>query len=159
MTGNFETLTSFLECFLEASANGHDFTNRLHLEAEAGVSPMEFIEVETRNFYDYVIQGRLKECAGCLGNRVFEFIQVKTDGQFGCDFRNWVSCCFGGQGGTSTYPWVDFDGDNLFVYRINAKLYVATSGENTHTAHHLESHIAHSLEGGIAQRHCRGYGN
>ena len=55
---------------------------------------MEFIEVKTRDFYDYVIQGRLEEGTGCLGNGVFEFVQVKTDGQFGCDFRNWVTGCF-----------------------------------------------------------------
>ena len=55
---------------------------------------MEFIEVETRNFNDYVIQGRLKEGAGCLGNGVLEFVQVKTDGQFGCDFCDWITGCF-----------------------------------------------------------------
>ena len=120
---------------------------------------MEFIEVETRDFYDDVIQRGLKEGASSLGNGVFEFIQVKTDGQFRCDFSDRVTGCFRCQSRTSTYPWVDFDGDDFFVHWVNAELHVATTGENTHTAHHLESHIAHSLESGIAQCHCRCYGN
>lgn len=86
---------------------------------------MEFIEVETRDFNDYVIEGWFKEGACGLGNRILEFIQVKTNGQFRSDFGNGITCCFRGQSRTSTYSRVDFDCNDLFIHRVYAKLHVA----------------------------------
>ena len=94
VAGNLETLTGFLEGFLEASSDGHDFTNRFHLEAKAGIGPMEFIKVKARNFYDDVIQGGFKEGTGGLGNGVLQFIEVETNGQFRRNFRNGITGCF-----------------------------------------------------------------
>src|SRR5699024_7966536 len=51
------------------------------------------------------------------------------------------------------------DGDDVFVFRVDRKLDVATASEITDSAHHLDGLIAHFLVATVAERHTRCHGN
>ena len=52
---------ALLNGFLKGTANGHDFTHRLHGRTQLLVYTMELTQVPARYLADYVVQCRLKE--------------------------------------------------------------------------------------------------
>ena len=72
---NLQRAQTFLQAFLERAANSHRFAHALHLRRQRRVGLREFLEGETRNFGDDVINGRL-ELAGV--SRVMSFLSSSS---------------------------------------------------------------------------------
>ena len=74
------------------------------------------------------------------------------------NLSNRITGCFRRQGGRTRYTWIDFNSDDIFfLIGRYGKLYVATTCKITYAAHHLDSHIAHTLESAIGKGHRRSY--
>ena len=82
------------------------------------------------------------------------------NGQLGGHLGNGVTCGFRRESRRTRHARVDFDGDDVFVLvRRNRELDVASPRKISDAAHHLDGHVTHALERGVAQRHGWSYGN
>ena len=123
------------------------------------VGPGELAEVPAGDFDDHVVQRRLEEGRGGLGDLVLEFGQGIAQGQFGGDLGDGVAGGLTGQGRGAAHPGVDLDHDELLRFRVLAELDVAAAGEVAHGAHGVDGLVAHVLVGRVAQGHGRGHGH
>ena len=98
-----QTLTGFLNRFGKTPTDRHYFPNAFHLQTKGIVGPFEFIKIPAGHFYDHIVKRRFKIGGSGLGDLVFQFIEMISDSQFGCNLCNRVSCCFGGQGRRTAY--------------------------------------------------------
>ena len=152
----FKRLTGFLKRFLEGSANGHHLSNRLHLQAEFAIASSEFVKVPARDLHHHVVERRLEHCRRVAGDLVLEFVEVVPNGQLGRHLRDGVPRRFGRQRRRARHPRVDFNrNDVLVLVGRHRELDVATSGEVSDAAHHLDGHVPHALERGVTQGHGR----
>src|SRR5690606_24309870 len=62
---DFQTAQRFLERFLESTTNRHHLTHRFHLCSQMAISLREFLESETRDLGNHVIDGRLERSWRC----------------------------------------------------------------------------------------------
>jgi hypothetical protein len=81
---DFQAAQRFLERLLEGTADRHDLADRLHLRRQARIGSREFLEGETRNLGDHVVDRRF-ERGGCLaaGDFVGQFVERVADSQLG----------------------------------------------------------------------------
>ena len=70
-----------MQAFLERAADGHRFAHAFHLRGERGVGLREFLEGETRNLGDDVINARLEARGGFARDVVLEFVEQVADGE------------------------------------------------------------------------------
>ena len=69
-TADFESAKCFLERLLEGSTDRHCLTNAFHLRHQRGIGFREFLERETRDFGDDVIDRRFETSLGLACNVV-----------------------------------------------------------------------------------------
>ena len=112
----------FQHRFLERMAHGHNFACRFHLRAESAVALFEFIERETRNFRDDVIQSRLESRIGSAGDRVLHFIQSQADSDLRRHLRNRITGRFTRQSRRTADARVHFDDVVVERVRIQRQL-------------------------------------
>ena len=72
-----------MEALLERAANGHRFADAFHLRGERGIGLREFLEGETRNLGDDIINARLEARGRLARDVVLEFVEQVADGEFG----------------------------------------------------------------------------
>jgi len=74
----------FLQRFLEAAADRHHLAHRLHLRGQAVVGLRKFLEGETRDLGDHVIDRRLERGRGrAAGDVVLQLVEGVADRQLG----------------------------------------------------------------------------
>ena len=157
---DFKRLTSLLKGLLEASSNSHYLTNRLHLQSQLAVASREFIKIPSRDFYNDIIQCRLKECRCWFCDLILQLIQMIPNGQLRGDLSNRITCCLRCQCRWSWNARIDFNSNNvLLIIRTNRKLHIASTRKISDGTHHFDGHITHLLVGGITQSHCGRYCN
>ncbi len=69
-----QTAQRLLQRFLEAAANGHHLTYRLHLSGQMGVSLRKFLEGEAGDFGDHIIDGRFEARRRRLGDVIAQLV-------------------------------------------------------------------------------------
>ena len=122
---NFETTQRFLKGLLKGPANGHHFTNRLHLCGQARIRGGEFLECKTWHFGHNVIDRRLKRGRRrATGDFVFQLIKGVTDSETRGDFSNRETRCFGRECRRAGHAGVHFNDDHATVFRIDGELNV-----------------------------------
>ena len=67
---------TLLDGLLEGTTDGHHLSYRLHATAQLLIHTMELGEIPTRNLTYHVVESRLKESRGGLGNRVVQLEQT-----------------------------------------------------------------------------------
>ncbi len=150
---DFQRLTSLLEGFLEIASNAHYLSHRLHLQAQETIRPFELVEVPTGNFHNHIVQGRFKIGRGGFGNLIRQLVEIVANGQFGGNFGDGIARGLAGQSRGARHTRIDLDNDDVVVFGIYRKLYVAASGKSPDTVHHLDSQIAHFLIYLVGERH------
>src|SRR5690554_4235421 len=90
---DFQRLTSFLDGLLKGSTDAHNFTYRLHLQTQPTICPLKLVKIPSGDFYDNVIQCRLKKGRSGFGDLVFKFIEMITNGELCSNFSNGITGC------------------------------------------------------------------
>src|SRR5471032_1964206 len=143
---HFQAAQGFLERFLEGTANRHHFTNRLHLRRQVVVGGREFLERETRDLGDHVIDRWLERCRrGAARDFIAQFVQRETHGQLGGDLGDRETGGFRRQRRGTRYARVHFNDDHAAIDRIDRELHVRTTGVDADLAQHCQGGIAHDL--------------
>ena len=139
-----------MQRLLKAAANTHNLAYGLHLQAEAAVSAFKLVKIPARNFHDHIVKRRLKVGRRGLGDLVVELVERVANRQLRRDFGNGVARSLRGQRRRARHPRIDLNRDNiLLLVRAHCELYVASAGEVSDRAHHLNRHVAHALVGGV----------
>src|SRR5437762_10411087 len=90
---DLETAQCFLQRFLERAPDRHRLADTLHPRRQRCVRLRKFLERETRDLYDAIINGWLEAGWRFARDVVFNFIECVTDGEFGRDFCNREAGC------------------------------------------------------------------
>ena len=105
-SADFQRTDAFQQAFLKGPADAHHFPGGFHLGGQGVVGVGEFIEGEAGQLGHHVIQRGFKGSGG-VGN--LYLVQGHADADLGRDPGDGVAAGFGGQGGGTGDPWVDFD--------------------------------------------------
>src|SRR5690554_5339674 len=90
---DFQSLTSFLDGLLNGSTDAHNFTYGPDLQTQPTSCPLNLLTIPSGDFYDNVIQCRLKKGRSGFGDLVFKFIEVITNGELCSNFSNGITGC------------------------------------------------------------------
>ena len=110
------------DCFHQRAfkiiADAHDLSGCLHLSGQGTFCADKFIERQTRDFYNTVIQHRLEACVGFSGNGIRDFIQRIAKCDLCSNLCNRITGCFGSQRGRTADTRVYLDNAVLEAVRI-----------------------------------------
>ncbi|MNZ46966.1 hypothetical protein D3C78_646680 [compost metagenome] len=156
---DFQAAQGFLHGLLEGAADGHDFTHGLHLGGQAGVGFREFLEGETRQLGDDVVDRRFEGRRGAAaGDVVLQFVEGVADSQLGGDLGDREAGGLGGQCRGTRHARVHLDHHHAAGVRADAELHVGTAGFHTDLTQHRQRGVAHDLVFLVGQglRRCNG---
>ena len=81
-----ESANAFHQRFFKGASDGHHFAHGFHLRAKALVGAGELLELPLGNFYDHIVERRLKACRGLARDVVRNFVERVANREFGGDF-------------------------------------------------------------------------
>ena len=149
-----------LQGFLEGTADGHDFADRLHLRGQAVIGLRELLEGEARNLGDDVIDGRLEGRRRlATGDVVLQLVQGVADGQLGGDLGDRETGRLGSQCRGTRHTRVHLDHDHAASVRTDAELDVGTAGLHADLTQNGQRCITHQLVFLVGQGLGRGDGD
>ena len=150
---NLQASQGFLEGLLEGATNRHHFAHGLHLGGQTAISRREFLERETWNLGDHVVDARLKTRGRCTtGNLVTQLVQGIANCQLGGDFGNRKARRLRRQRRRTRDARVHFDHDHATVLGIDRELHVRAACVDTYFTQHRQRGIAHDLVFLVGQR-------
>ena len=157
---HFQTAQGFLQGFLEGTADGHDFTDRLHLSGQARVSLREFLEGETWQLGHDVVDGRLEGRRGlAAGDVVRQLVEGVAHGQLGRDLGDRETGGFRSQCRGTRYTRVHLDHDHAAGVRADTELNVGTAGFHADLAQYRQGGVTQDLVFLVGQGLCRSHGD
>ena len=143
---HFQAAQRFLQRFLLGAADGHHFTDRLHLGSQAIVGAGELLEVEARDLGDDVVDGRLERRRGAAaGDVVHQLIEGVAHRQLGGDLGDREAGGFRRQRRRARYARVHFDDDQAAGFRVDRELHVGAAGFDADLTQHRHRGVAHDL--------------
>src|SRR5208283_2302176 len=95
-SAGFKGANSLLQCFLEGTADGHDFADGFHLGAEGAVCAGKFFELPLGNLDHNVVDGGFEGSRSFLRNVVGYFVEGHADGKARGDFGDGKAGGFAG---------------------------------------------------------------
>ncbi|MPM21681.1 hypothetical protein SDC9_68126 [bioreactor metagenome] len=116
---------SLLECLFKTSPDGHDFAYRFHGGAYFTADTVKFCQVPARDFANYIVQCRLKECRCFFCYRIFKFGKAVPQPQFCGNEGQGVAGSFGSQCRGAAQAGVHFNHAVIFGERVKSILNVA----------------------------------
>ncbi len=141
-----EATQGLVQGLLEVAADGHHFTDGLHLGGQTVVGAGELLEVEARHLGDHVVDGRLEGGRGTTaGDVVHQLVQGVTDGELGGDLGDGEAGRLGGERGGAGDPRVHLDDDHAAIFRVDTELDVGATGLDTDLAQYRHGGVAHDL--------------
>ncbi len=141
-----ERAQRFLQALLECAADRHGFANRFHRGGEHRVGSREFLERETRDLGDHVVDGGLERgWRGAAGYVVGDLVQRVPDRELGRDLGDWKPGRLRGERGRARNPRIHLDDDQATVRRVDRELYVRAAGLDPDLAQHRDRGVAHDL--------------
>ena len=149
-----------LKRLLKGAADGHHFTHRFHLGGQGRVRLRKFLEIESWDLGDHVIDGRLeRRRRGAAGDVVTELVQGKTDRQLGRHLGDREAGRLGGQRGRARHPRIHLDDDHPAIVRVDGKLHIRAAGIDADFAQHRDAGVAHNLVFLVGQGLCWRHGD
>ncbi len=155
----FEAAKRLLQAFLESTANGHDFTDRLHCSGQDWRRAREFFECKARDLGDDIVDRWFERCrCRAAGDVVVEFIQCVADSKLCRDLGNREAGCLGSESRRTRHAWVHFNHDHAAIGRVDRELHVGATGFNADLAQHRNRGVTHDLVFFVGQRQrwCNG---
>ena len=113
----------------EVVADAHDLAGCFHLRGQCSLGTDKFIERQTRNLDNTVVQHWLKTCIRFACDGIFDLIQCVAQCDLCGNFCDRVAGCFGCQCGGTGYTRVYFDHAVFDAFRVQGVLYVASAGD------------------------------
>ena len=148
-----------MQRLFEGAADGHGLADGLHLRGERFVGTGEFLEGETRDLGDDVVDGGL-EGGGCVaGDVVLQLIERVADGELGGDLGDGETGGFGGERGAAADAGVHLDDDHAAGVGMDSELDVGSARLDADLADAGEREVAHDLVFAIRERLDRGDGD
>ncbi|MNU56136.1 hypothetical protein D3C71_452240 [compost metagenome] len=157
---DFQAPQRLLERFLEGAADGHDFTDGLHLGGQARVGGGEFFEGETRHLGDDVVDRRFERGGrGAAGDFVLELVQRVAHGQARGDLGDGEAGGLGRQRRRTRHARVHLDDDHAAVLGIDGELHVRAARIHADLAQYRDRCVTHDLVFLVGQRLGRRHGD
>ncbi len=150
---------SLLQRLLEGSANGHDFTDGLHLRSESAVRAGKLFELPLGNFHYHVVDGRFEARGRFFRDVIWDFVQCHPHGQPRGDFRDGEAGRFAGQRRAARHARIHFDHHHPAIFRVHGELHVRTAGFDADFADNCGRSVAHALKFLVRQRLRGSHGN
>ena len=110
-------------------ADAHDFAGCFHLSSQCSLGTDKFIERQTRDLDNAIVQHRLETCIGFACDGIFDLVQGVAQCDLCGNFCNRVAGCFGCQCRGTGYTRVYFDYAVFEAFRVQGILYVAAAGD------------------------------
>ena len=144
-----------LERLFKSSANGHDFSDRLHGTANVALDVLELGKIPSGDFRDNVVERWFEVSSGGLGDGVGQLGQRVAETNLGGRVSQRVTGGLGGEGGRSGKTGVDFNDTVVETVGLQSVLDVALSYDSQMSddldgggSEHVVLLIAESLTGG-----------
>ena len=154
----FQGTHGLLEGLLETAPDRHRLTDRFHRGGQHGRAATEFLERESRNLGDDVINGwfKTRRCLTC--DVVEDFVEGVANGQARRNLGDGEAGGFAGERRRSTDPRVHLNHDHIAIGGIDRELNIAAAGGHTDFADNGNGLIAQTLIFAIGQglRGCHG---
>src|SRR5699024_4762377 len=112
---------------LKAIADAHNLSRSLHLASKGPLSADKFIQRQSWEPYQTVIQQRLEACIGLSCNGILDLIQGISQRDLCSYFSNRISCSFGSQCRRTGYTGIYLDYTILKAVRIQGILYITAA--------------------------------
>ena len=155
----FEAAHAFPQSFFEGAADGHHFTDGLHLRTEHGIRAGEFLKRPLGDLGDDVVDGRLETGGRLARNVVANFVEPVADGELGGDLGDGEAGSFGRQSGTTRHARVHLDDHHAAIGGIDGELHVGAAGVDADFAQALQRAIAHHLVFAVGEGLRRRHGD
>ncbi len=120
---------SLLQGLLKVSSDGHHLADTLHRRAQLLVDATELAQVPSGNFADHIVECRLKEGAGGLGHRVFQFKKPIAHAQLSGHESQGIACGLGCKRRATAQSGVDLDDTIVLAVGVESILHVALSDD------------------------------
>ncbi len=147
-----ETMAALLErteCLLhrlgEGSADGHDFTHRLHRRTEHPAGARELLERPARNLGDDIIDRRFEAGRGLLRDVVGDLVERVADRELGGDLGDREAGGLRRKGRRAAHTRVHFDDDLAAGLRVDRPLDIRAAGLDADPSDTGERTVAHLL--------------
>ena len=105
----------------------HNLSGCFHLCCEGSFCCNKFIKWKTRDFYNAVVEHRLKACVCLSCDRVWNFVQSITQSDFCRNLCDRVSCRLTCKSGRTAYSRVYLDDAVFKALRVKGILYVTAA--------------------------------
>ena len=129
---------TLLDSLLEVATDGHHLSDRLHGAAQLLVHTAELAQIPARNLTDHIVEGRLKEGRGGLGDGVLQFEESVAQAKLGGHESQGIARGLGSQGRRTGEARVDLDDTIVLALRVEGVLHVALADD---------ADMAHDLDG------------
>ena len=151
---HFQRAECFQERTFQSTVQSHDFAGGFHLGTDFAVCQGEFFKWPSWEFAYHIVDGWFEASLGISCNGIGDFVQVHTESNLRCHFRNRVTGGFGSQGRRTADTRVDFDDVVLVGLGVQAVLYV-TSPFNLKVANDVQrsgtEHLVLSVGQGLGR--------
>ena len=148
-----------LERLLERPPDGHRLAHALHLRRQDGIGLGKFLEGESRDLGDHVVDRRLEAGHRLAGDVVGQLVQPVADRQLGGDLGDGEARGLRGQGAGAAHARVHLDDHHAAVRRVDGELDVRPARLHADLAHHGDRGVAHPLVFLVGQRLGGGHGD
>ena len=149
-----------LQRFLEGSADGHHFADRLHLRRQAVVGQRELLEGKARHLgNDVVDRGLERRRRRTAGDVVLQLVERVAAGKLGRHFGDREAGRLRGQRRRARHARIHLDDDHAAIVGIDGELDVGAAGVDADLAQHCDAGVAHDLVFLIGQRLGRRHGD
>ena len=128
---------AFLYGFLEVAPYGHHLADRLHRRAQLAVNAAELAEIPAGDFAHDIVQGRLEERAGSLGDRVLQLEQAVAKAQLRGDEGQGVARGLRGESRAAAQAGVDLYDAVVLTLGVKGVLHVAFA-HDAYVAYYLD---------------------
>ena len=149
---DFEAAEGFLEGFFEGAADGHGLADGFHLRGERFVGTGEFLEGETRDLGDDVVDGGLERGGRVARDVVFQLIERVTDRELRSDLRDGEAGGLGRERGAAADARIHLDDDHAARVGMHGELDVRSTRLHADLADAGEGEVAHDLVFAIGER-------
>ncbi len=155
MHSDLERPQTFLQRLVERAPDGHRLADRLHRQTEDWRRVAKFLECETRDLHDHVIDARLERRRRLARDVVGNLVECVTGGQLGRELRDGKSGRLRSQSRRARHARVHLDRQAASGGRMHRELNVRAAGLDADRADDALRFVAHRLIFVVGERLLR----
>ena len=156
---DLQAAQGLLQALLEGAADRHGLADGFHLRGERFVGTGEFLEGETRDLGDDVVDGGLERGGRVARDVVFQLIERVADGELRGDLCDGEAGGLRRERGAAADARIHLDDDHAARVGMHGELDVGPAGLHADLANAGEGEVAHDLVFAIRERLDRRHGD